>query len=105
MGAQRHGPNFKVLRADGRAGNAASGTTVAGCVGGLCIRDLSSRWMGQLAAVDSGGIRSEENAGRGGDFLAGRIPGEAAEHGAGFLNRSLGGCFYLWDQRRPSELV
>src|SRR5882762_11214703 len=63
MAAQAYGPNFKVLRSSDLAGNATSGTPVAGCLGGLCIRDLPSRWMAGLTAADSCAVRSAESAG------------------------------------------
>src|ERR1700676_4244521 len=95
MGAQWRGPNFKVLRAHGRAGSAASRAPVAGSFSGLCLRDLPSRWMAGLAAVDSGGIRSEENAGRGGDFPAEEIRGEVAGQGLGFCTAAQGRVFIV----------
>src|ERR1700693_4247533 len=102
MAAQRHGTNFKLLRSHGRAGNASSWSPVAGSFGGFCICDLSSWRMARLAAVDPGGIRSEENAGRGCDFPAERIRGEATEHGAGFLDRRLGRVSHLQNEPRAN---
>src|SRR5260221_11997304 len=98
MAARRHGSNFKVLRAHGCAGNAASGTPMAGCLGDVCFCDLSARGMARVVAIDSCAIRSAENAGCGGDFSSGGICGGAAKHGGGFLERFLGGGFSLSDE-------
>src|ERR1700720_2442464 len=41
--------DFKFLRADGGAGNAAARAPLAACLRGLGIRDLSARRMGRFA--------------------------------------------------------
>src|SRR5260370_21881149 len=87
MGGQWHGPNFRVLRSHGRAGNAVSGTPVAGCLGGVCILDLPSWWMAGLAAVDSCAIRLAESAGCGGYFFFWGNPGEKKQETNGFFAR------------------
>src|SRR5258708_27050679 len=95
MAASERGADLQFRGAHGRAGNAASGTLMAGCLGDACFCDLSARWMARVAAADSCGIRSAENAGCGGEFFSEKIPGEAKRPGAGFFPRCLGGGFHL----------
>src|SRR5260370_18190521 len=100
MGAQLHDPNFEILRSNGRAGNAAPRAPMGGCLGGLRIRDLSSRGMAGAAAADSCALLSGESAGGGRDFPATRTQWDAVAPGASFLNRFLGGLSHLPDVSR-----
>src|SRR5260370_32250819 len=96
MGGQWHGPNFRVLRSHGRAGNAASGTPVAGCLGGVCILDLPSWWMARLAAVDSCAIRPAESAGCGGYFFLEKKSWKGKEDKTGVFAGTPGGVSPLF---------
>src|SRR5258708_28066809 len=104
MAASERGADLQFRGAHGRGGNAAGGTLMAGCLGDACFCDLSARWMARVAAADSCGIRSAENAGCGGEFFTERISGEANGHGAGFLDGCLGRGYHLPEETPAAEL-